>query len=37
MAAFRERYLDVDEAGYQAATREAAEERAAAKAAKERA
>jgi len=34
-AAFRERFLAVDEAGYQAATREAADERAAAKAAKE--
>ncbi len=33
-AAFRERFLAVDEAGYQAATREAAEERAAAKAAR---
>ena len=33
-AAFRARFLDVDEAGYQAATREAADERAAAKAAK---
>lgn len=32
-ATFRERFLAVDEAGYQAATREAAEERAAAKAA----
>ena len=34
-AAFRDRFLAVDEDGYQAATREAAEERAAAKAAKE--
>jgi len=34
-AAFHERFLAVDEAGYQAATREAADERAAAKAAKE--
>jgi len=34
-AAFRERFLAVDEDGYQAATREAADERAAAKAAKE--
>jgi glutaconate CoA-transferase subunit A len=34
-AAFRERFLAVDEDGYQAATREAAEQRAAAKAAKE--
>jgi glutaconate CoA-transferase subunit A len=34
-AAFRGRFLDVDEAGYQAATRRAADERAAAKAAKE--
>jgi glutaconate CoA-transferase subunit A len=34
-AAFRERFLDVDEADYQAATRRAADERAAAKAAKE--
>jgi acyl CoA:acetate/3-ketoacid CoA transferase alpha subunit len=34
-AAFQERFLAVDEAGYQAATREAADERAAAKAAKE--
>jgi len=34
-AAFRERFLAVDEDGYQAATREAAEERAAARAAKE--
>ena len=33
-AVFRERFLAVDEAGYQAATREAADERAAAKAAK---
>jgi len=34
-AAFHRRYLAVDEAGYQAATREAVDERAAAKAAKE--
>ena len=34
-AAFRDRFLAVDEDGYQSATREAAEERAAAKAAKE--
>jgi glutaconate CoA-transferase subunit A len=34
-AAFRERFLAVDEAGYQAATREAADERGAARAAKE--
>ena len=34
-AAFQERFLAVDEDGYQAATREAADERAAAKAAKE--
>jgi len=34
-AAFRDRYLAVDEAGYQAATREAADQRAAARAAKE--
>jgi glutaconate CoA-transferase, subunit A len=34
-AAFRERFLAVDEAGYQAATRTAADERAAARAAKE--
>ena len=34
-AAFRDRFLAVDEADYQAATREAAAERAAAKAAKE--
>jgi len=33
-AAFHERFLSVDEAGYQAATREAADERAAAKAAR---
>ena len=34
-AAFRERFLAVDETGYQVATREAADERAAARAAKE--
>ena len=36
-AAFRQRFLDVDESGYQAATREVADERAAASAAKEEA